>query len=435
MKTVNNFVQSERLPFPESIRAFLPQYAIVPFTQMKGESYHCAVQENQTVTEGQIIALPNSNTGGGATIHSPVPGKVTEIITCSLPDGKMSQAVRIHVSGSFTYLGKKQNQTNWKQYSADEIQRLFSDRGVVNTFDETEPLAAQIIDSRKLKHRILVVRLFDEDPSRMTDSFVSVHNENAVLEGARIIAKSMGAECIVFAVPKKSLFDFSSLTFDGSKDILSVTVSIDTAKYPSGFKVNIMQAIEHDLKGTAPVFEKVSRKNLCIDSETALSAYEAIVLGIPVLERYVHVTGSCLRSAGMFKVRIGTTIESLAKQCGGFKMPPAKIIINGLITGFAVSRLNTPITKQVKSVMFVPGEELSDQQLSPCIRCGKCRAICPEGIFPDLVFRHQTGGKPVGDDLVKTAELCSECCLCNSVCPARLPLCQTIELVKESVHE
>lgn len=438
MKTVTNFVQSETQPFSDYVRAFLPPFAIVPFTQIKGQEYRCIVKENDTVSEGQIIAVPESNEYGssGASIHSPVPGKITGIVTCSLPNGKIGMAARIRLTGSFSYLGKRQAPSSWNFFSAEDICTMFAQKGVVNTFCDSTALAAQIADCKLKKGRLLVVRLFDEDPSRMTDRFISQRFTDNVIEGAFIIAKALQAEGIIFAVPQTKKNESSNYKYDILSNFPHQEIHIDTRKYPCGFMQDLIQYAKHELKNEPTgVFKTVSTYSLFIDSETALSAYEAVVLGVPVVERYVHVTGSCLRSAGMFKVRIGTSIKSLAEQCGGFKIQPAKIIINGLITGFAVSSMDTPITKQIKSITFVSSSELNDQHYYNCIRCGKCRMICPEGIYPDLIFRHQTGGKPVGEDLRQTADLCSECCLCNCVCPARLPLSQTIALLKETKHE
>jgi electron transport complex protein RnfC len=137
----------------------------------------------------------------------------------------------------------------------------------------------------------------------------------------------------------------------------------------------------------------------------------------------------------LLRVRIGTTIRSLMEQCGGCDRALGKIIVNGVVTGDCVESLDTIITKDVKSVSFVPKSELSDQERNPCIRCGKCRSICPEGIFPDLIYRHCNGGKKIGREMLSTTALCSGCCLCNSVCPSRLPLCQTIDNLRNAENE
>ncbi|MCR5725489.1 MAG: 4Fe-4S dicluster domain-containing protein [Treponema sp.] len=35
----------------------------------------------------------------------------------------------------------------------------------------------------------------------------------------------------------------------------------------------------------------------------------------------------------------------------------------------------------------------------------------------------------------RTANLCTQCGLCNAVCPSRLPLCQIMPLLEEYNHE
>ena len=437
MKTVSNFVSSEKQPFNKTVRAFIPQYAVIPFEQIKGMTYHCMLKENDTVSEGQIIGVPNENDTGdtGASIHSSIPGKVAKIVTCSLPDGKIGPAAKIRLIGSFSYLGKKQTPVKWESNGADDLCTIFAQKGVINTFIDSYALSTQIKEKRNNKTKFVVIRLFDEDPSRMTDSFIAAQFSDNVIEGVKIIAKASLADGVIFVQAKNDTTAYDELLKE-FKSVPCLCVKVDTQRYPAGFMQNIVQTVKHELRGqkNSP-FAAMGTESLFIDTETALSAYEAVVYGIPVVERYVHITGDCLRSAGMFKVRVGTTIESLAEQCGGFKINPAKIIINGMITGYAISSMDTPVTKQVKSIMFIPANQLSDQNFTTCVRCGKCRRICPEGIYPDLMFRHQTGGKPIGSDLIKTAQLCSGCCLCNSVCPARLPLSQTILLQKEMHHE
>lgn len=433
MKMVNNFVQSEKYQFNEAVRSFLPKVAVVPFCQTKGKDYICIVQKGDRIQEGQTIAMAvDSNRKElGAQVHSPIPGVVTEITQCSLPDGCVGQAAKIKLGGSFSYLGKKQDENSWQIMTSEEILNGFNEKGISNTFGESILLAKQIRELNLKSDRFLVVRLFDEDPSRMTDTFIAQNCTDKVVEGAWIIATAMHAEGIVFVSSRQNKV---GIRLSDEFNMPYLCVEADTSKYPAGFVQNLLAIIKKNIRNSknpqAKVFKNISHMSLFIDPETAVSVYDGIVNNTPVVERYVHVTGSCLNAAGMFKVRIGSSIGSLAEQCGGFKKSPSKIIINGLITGNAISTLDIPVTKQVKSVTFLQDKELSDQHLSQCIRCGQCRSVCPEGIYPDLLFRHRIGGKPVGDDLLKTAVLCSGCCLCNSVCPSRLPLCQTIELLK-----
>ena len=434
MKTVSNLVPNEKKQFESSVRAFLPRYALVPFRQHDELEYQCIVKQGDVVSEGQVIALSlNEKTQKKAYIHAPIPGTVISLEDCMQPDNEMGPAVKIRMEGAFSYLGKNIHQMEWQWYSRNELLDLIADKGVINTFDSSTPLYQQIARPDTDKNRYIVVRMFDDDPSHKTDAFVAQSFTKEVVEGSRILAKAIDAKGVVFVLSKKMNVQIDTEVF-GSLPVLFVKT--DGKKYPSGFKQNLVHIVRKASKSSEQeAFNSVNRFSLFVDPETLYSVYEAVVFGKPVLETFVHVEGSCLQTAAMLQVRIGTTIKSLVNQCGGFKTKPSKIIINGMITGCSVETLDTAITRGVKSVAFVPAKELNDHRQNMCVRCGKCRLICPEEIFPDLMYRHCNGGKKVGKDMIATSILCSGCGLCNSICPSRLPLCQTIEQLRKNEYE
>ena len=411
MKTVHNFVKSERELFSSSVRSFLPQTAIVPFSK---KEYRCVVERNAVVSEGQVIALSEGDGQNAEALHAPVPGKVTDITQFSVSNGKTKSAVCISMAGSFSYLGRHQEKTNWKTFSEDYLLSAFSQKGVVNTFYIPKPLCSEIKSCTLSNNRFLVVRMFDEDPSRLTDTFISQNYSSSVVKGAFYIAKSFSAKGIIFVCPKKN---FTPPDFVELGDFPYLCVFADTERYPSGFKSNLIQYIKKNSKTiSSELFGEVNDKSLFVDSGTALDVYNAVTYKMPVVEKIVHVTGDCLRAAAMFKVRVGTPISALVEQCGGLKKPVAKILINGVLIGSSITSMDIPITKGVKSITFLPVLALNNQNLSPCIRCGKCRFSCSENLYPDLLFRSYMQGTPKTDEkLLRTAIFCSECNLCNSV--------------------
>ncbi len=430
MKTVSKLALTYRKQFSQSLPSFLTKRLVVPFNQLSDKKYKCLVEEGERVMEGQLIAFPvKGDADEDAAINAPIPGIIGPVVKCRLPNGRIGQGIEIQLSGSFSYLGRKVERRDWKTVGHDDLLKLLLAKGVVNTFGGSISLVSQINACRNRDGSFLVVRLFDEDPSRSTDSFVGRHKGMEVAEGAAIIATLMGAKGIVFLLPKGT---DTVVENEPVKDFTVLTVEVDDSNYPAGFQENIIRIVRKYVKNTqVEYFGSIHVDSLFVDSETAFAVYEAIVLGKPVIESFVEVSGSCLRSSAIFQVKHGTSFADLANQCGGFKEKPARVVVNGMLGGTMLTDFDVPVTKFVKSLTFIPKSELHNQDFIACIRCGKCRSACPEHLFPDILASPMLFD--ISDEVFfrESTALCSGCKLCNAVCPSRIPLAQIISLLKK----
>ena len=412
-----------------SENAFIPKEVTIPLVQEKDVICHSIVDPGDTISEGDIIATYKDK-NFTARIHSPVPGKVTSIESVVNPNGRQDVSIKIKTAGSFSFLGKNIREQDWTALTADTLLDKLSEKGVVNTFNCGKPYSIESQINNPKTTKSLVVRMFDEDPVRLSDSLLSKMFLNEIRTGAYIIAKAMSADGVVFIFDQKAsktLDDFIPLHPEVKTEVL-FAVNKD---HPVAYNKEIVHLYNKSFKKDKQF--DVDVKSLFIDCHTAFDAYNAVVKNTPVISRYIHISGNCIDSSAFLNVRLGTTFKDIVNQLGGWIEKPALIVINGHMSGYSVQTLETPVTKYVKSVSFISKKYVPDQRMFDCTFCGECRDVCPRGLSPDLFFANHNYGKDIPEKVLLTAMDCCECSSCNSVCPSRIPLSQIIDSIKEKL--
>lgn len=422
-------IKSSVKKYPFSENAFLPRIVIVPVCQEDGVVCKPLVEKGSIVTEGQVIA--SSGDFNGSKIHSPVPGTVLDVFTGINSNGKPSVSIKIALSGSFTFTGKKVfgAEESWTPNGKNPsvVCEKLSEFGIINTFDlvKTENLYIQI-KNLSAESKTLVVRLFDEDPYRLIDSYISTKYFDQVMKGAKILSFAARLKKTAFIADSDFKADF---TLSDSEKIHYVNAK----KYPSGFRQELCSSFNKANKRATDSL--ISEKDLFVDSGTLYEVAKAFEKNMPYIEHMVHISGDCIPSSCVLNVRFGTRLIDLVNQVGGFIAKPNLLIINGHIIGNSVSSLDVPVTKTVKSICFVSARKTPEQLVYECVSCGNCRDICPRNLSPDLLYRYMDEQYPLPKEYLKTSLSCSGCGLCNSVCPSRIPLQQIINLMQEKLTE
>jgi electron transport complex protein RnfC len=367
---------------------------------------------------------------GSANIHAPVPGKVIRMVSWKSAGGILNDALVIRMEGAFELLGRPEAVHPWENLSAFELQQLIADFGVVEMEGRGIPVA-EILAGKSVPAMpgnvppkgngmtplTLVIRCVFDDPWLAADIVLCRERIKAVVEGAVIAARVAAANRILFAVTRREQSLGKALLAEAESYNISASLALVGSRYP--------QSNRRELEMVLRVYEKGENLSLggmiILGPATLAAIHDAVKLRKPILERYVAVGGSAVKSPEVMKVRIGTRIGELFAECGGFIDKPKRIASGSPFLGRAVVDLDEPVIKTTYAVFARLNSHLGERRTRNCISCGECRMVCPVGLDPEELYKRiQTGGDAGG------AYRCHGCGCCEVVCPSHLPLIAAI---------
>ena len=144
------------------------------------------------------------------------------------------------------------------------------------------------------------------------------------------------------------------------------------------------------------------------------------------------VTGKSVAKPGNYDVRFGTPLTDVVALAGGVPEDTGKVIGGGPMMGRAMSNIDMPSNKRVSGLLFLPEAESMREELTNCVRCGKCVGACPMGLEPWLLSKqawHSMWDEMEDHNIMD----CIECGCCQFTCPSHLPLLDYVRMGKAKV--
>lgn len=399
---------------------------VYPLSQHIGAMAKPLVKAGDRVLVGQKIA----EKGGfiSANIHSSVSGTVKAIEKRLVATGGMVDSVIVQNDGLYEEAGPVFS-GNPEELSKDEIIKIIEEAGIVGmggagfpTNVKLSPKNPDIIDS-------IIVNGAECEPYLTSDYRRMVEQTDALVKGLKIVLKIFPEAKGYFGVEDNKPEAIEALLKATENEDRIEVVPLKT-KYPQGGERSMIYAVTG---------RKINSKMLPADAgcivhnvDTIYAIYNAIYNGKPLIERIVTITGDAVSTPKNFQVRIGTSFRELIDAAGGFTTEPEKIISGGPMMGFSFFNIDVPVVKGSSSLLAFIKDDVSHEESSACIRCGRCAAACPEHLLPMKLAALAGQNEP--DEFKKLGGMeCVECGCCSYVCPAKRQVTQSVRSMKKLI--
>ena len=409
----------------------VPQLCYIPLQQHVGKPAKPIVEAGEIVREGQLIGLADGFIS--ANVHASVPGKVVQITEHPTVYSKRGMCVVIEAQGAFSTSGKPLEAASWESMSGLELLNRVAEAGVVGLGGAAFPTQVKLHPPRNRQIDALIVNGSECEPYLTVDDMLMQTFPGEIIEGVRIALKILGISTAVIGVENNKAHAIAALRkkLAEMKPTENISVAALKTKYPQGAEKQLIYSLTRREvpSGGLPMDAATVVQNV----GTIFAIREAVALGKPLFERYVTVTGPCVKNPGNYKVRLGSRIADVIEECGGLTADPAKIIMGGPMCGIALDSMEIPVVKGTSGILVLGHADVRPTDYLPCIRCGRCVAVCPAGLVPcDMVNTIEKGRL----DLVEPSHPfdCIMCGSCAYVCPSRRPLNHFIKLAQEKLR-
>lgn len=399
---------------------------VYPLSQHIGAMAKPLVKAGDRVLVGQKIA----EKGGfiSANIHSSVSGTVKAIEKRLVATGGMVDSIVVENDGMYEEAAPIFS-GNPDELSKDEIIKIIEEAGIVGmggagfpTNVKLSPKNADIIDS-------IIVNGAECEPYLTSDYRRMVEQTDKLVKGLKIVLKIFPDAKGYFGIEDNKPEAIEALLKATDNEDRIEVVPLKT-KYPQGGERSMIYAVTG---------RKINSKMLpadvgCIvhNVDTIYAIYNAVYNGKPLIERIVTITGDAVSTPKNFQVRIGTSFRELIDAAGGFTTEPEKIISGGPMMGFSFFNIDVPVVKGSSSLLAFIKDDVSHEEPSACIRCGRCAAACPEHLLPMKLAALAGQNEP--EEFKKLGGMeCVECGCCSYVCPAKRQVTQSVRSMKKLI--
>ncbi len=404
---------------------------IVPLQLNLGAPSKPVVKAKERVLMGQEIAKASGFVS--APIHSSVSGKVKKIDYYPSSNGPRSLCVEIQNDGKDEWvddvdLTASFDEAALQSCTKDEILSQLQAVGLVGMGGATFPSHVKLKPPGGVELKALILNGAECEPYLTADHRLMIEHSKEITWGLRLLMKVLGvARAFVGIEDNKP--DAVAAMREAIRDVTGAEVVVCKTRYPQGAEKQLIRSVMgvEVPSGKLPMHVGAVVFNV----GTAFAAFEAVARRKPLIERVVTISGGAITEPRNVRARVGTLISDIVEFCGGLGDDFHKMIVGGPMMGRAVRDFDVPVLKGTSGVLFFTAAEGIREPTLPCIRCGECLSVCPQGLVPcEMALLAENECWETLPDIMD----CVECGACQYACPSNRPLLHLIRLGKSELR-
>jgi electron transport complex protein RnfC len=416
---------SKKYTFDKSIEfPPLPEKVIIPMSQHIGAPCTPIVKVGDIVKKGQVIG--KSDAFMHSPVHASISGKVIDISEKPHASKGKCISVVIQNDGLDEWINGIPFKRDWEKLESQEIRNIIKEAGIVGLGGATFPTHIKLSPSQDKKVDVFILNAAECEPYLTADYRMMLEYTERIVTGVEIVMKVLGVSKVFIGIEdnKQDAVKVMKEAFKGT----SVEVVSLPTKYPQGAEKMLIKVLTNREvpTGGLPMDVGVVVQNV----GTTVAICDAVVNGIPLIERIATISGDVIKEPKNLLLRIGTSFKDVIDYCGGFSKTPEKIIMGGPMMGMAQFTLDVPVMKGVSGILALSADAVNSGEESFCIRCGRCVKACPMGLVPSMLSilgeRHRYKEAKEEYSLFN----CIECGSCAYTCPAKRNIVQYVKYLK-----
>lgn len=390
-----------------------PPMVLIPLSMHIGKEAKPVVKVGDQVKKGTLVAERDGLIS--ANIHSSISGKVTQLTEIMIGQRQV-KAIKI-----------ENDYRNQIELLAQEetLEKVIAAAGIVGLGGAGFPTDVKFLGSTC---DTLIINAAECEPFLTTDRRVICEYLEEVIAVLNVLRETYKYQTITLVIEKHQV---ASLTFIKKPlQQASILLKVVEDHYPQGAeKILIKNVSQKELAlGNIPKDLSICLTNI----STIYAIYQAVYQQLPLTERTITVSGDAIAIKKNLRVPIGTSVEWVIEQCGGFSKQPKKVIMGGPMMGRLLPSLSEPILKTTGGIICLSNQESVIPKETSCIKCSECINGCPIGLMPILIsqaYREK--------NLVKAQELgalnCIDCGACSYICPSKIDILSDIKQAKSDI--